>query len=193
MRLTAQQDRFTRAVLASGGAIVSHVAHRANSAPPGTFAEDRRPAVTSAWERPLKIPAIGRKSKGLVELESPCGIFAKREDVADVMKAQHLGELEELALLIVIGLRQDAYGVAVQRGLERHARRRIAVGAVYAALDRLERKGYLTSEFGEATPQRGGRRKRMFAATPAGIRALRNVRRTRERLWHIVEAAEGTG
>jgi DNA-binding PadR family transcriptional regulator len=178
MRLTAQQDRFTRAVLASGGAIVSHVAHRANSAPPGTFAEDRRPAVTSAWERPLKIPAIGRKSKGLVELESPCGIFAK---------------LEELALLIVIGLRQDAYGVAVQRGLERHARRRIAVGAVYAALDRLERKGYLTSEFGEATPQRGGRRKRMFAATPAGIRALRNVRRTRERLWHIVEAAEGTG
>ena len=109
------------------------------------------------------------------------------------MKAQHLGDLEELALLIVVGLGRDAYGVAVQRGLERHARRRIALGAVYAALDRLERKGYLTSAFGEATPRRGGRRKRMFAATPTGIRALQHARRTRDRLWQIVEAAEGSG
>jgi PadR family transcriptional regulator PadR len=107
------------------------------------------------------------------------------------MKDQHIGELEELALLSVVGLGQDAYGVAVQRRLERDAHRRIALGAVYAALDRLERKGYLTSEFGEATPQRGGRRKRMFAATPAGLRELRTVRRTRERLWQIVE--EGSG
>lgn len=107
------------------------------------------------------------------------------------MKDQHLGELEELALLIVVGLGQDAYGVAVQRRLEREARRRLALGAVYAALDRLERKGYVTSAFGEATAARGGRRKRMFAATPAGLRELRSVRRTRERLWYIVE--EGSG
>ena len=107
------------------------------------------------------------------------------------MKDKHLGELEELALLIVVGLGQDAYGVAVQRGLERDARRRIAMGAVYAALDRLERKGYVTSEVGEVTPERGGRRKRMFAATPPGLRALRDVRRTRERLWQIVQATEG--
>lgn len=108
-------------------------------------------------------------------------------------KAHHLGELEELALLIVVGLGDDAYGVAVQRRLERDAHRRIALGAVYAALDRLERKGYLTSQVGEATPQRGGRRKRMFAATGEGIRALRQVRRTRERLWHIAEATEDGG
>jgi DNA-binding PadR family transcriptional regulator len=107
------------------------------------------------------------------------------------MKAQHLGELEELTLLIVIALGDDAYGVAVQRRLERDAHRRIALGAVYAALDRLERKGYLRSAIGEATPQRGGRRKRMFAATAAGIRELGHVRRTRERLWRIVE--EGSG
>jgi PadR family transcriptional regulator PadR len=107
------------------------------------------------------------------------------------MKDQHLGELEELALLVVVGLGQDAYGVAVQRGLERDARRRIALGAVYAALDRLERKGYVTSEVGEVTPQRGGRRKRMFVATPSGVRALRDVRRTRERLWQIVQATDG--
>ena len=109
------------------------------------------------------------------------------------MKDQHLGELEELALLIVVGLGQDAYGVAVQRRLEREAHRPIALGAVYAALDRLERKGYLTSAFGEATPQRGGRRKRMFTATAAGLRALRSVRRTRDRLWQIVEAAGRSG
>ncbi len=108
-------------------------------------------------------------------------------------KTQHLGELEELALLIVVGLGEDAYGVAVQRRLERDAHRRIALGAVYAALDRLERKGYLTSEVGEATPQRGGRRKRMFAATREGLRALRQVRQTRERLWHIAEATEDGG
>ena len=108
-------------------------------------------------------------------------------------KAQHLGELEELALLIVVGLGDEADGVAVQRRLERDAHRRIALGAVYAALDRLERKGYLTSEVGEATPQRGGRRKRMFAVTGEGLRALRHVRSTRERLWHIADATEDGG
>jgi PadR family transcriptional regulator PadR len=109
------------------------------------------------------------------------------------MKDQRLAELEELALLIVAALGQDAYGVAVQLRLERDAERRIALGAVYAALDRLERKGYVTSEFGDATPQRGGRRKRMFTATPAGIRALRSARSTRERLWQIVEATGRSG
>jgi PadR family transcriptional regulator PadR len=107
------------------------------------------------------------------------------------MKSEHLGELEELALLVVAGLGQDAYGVSVQRRLEKSVRRSIALGAVYAALERLERKGFLLSELGEATPQRGGRRKRMFVATPAGLRALRDARRTRERLWQVVESVEG--
>ena len=106
------------------------------------------------------------------------------------MKNRHLGELEELTLLIVVSLGSDAYGAAIQKGLERHAGRRIALGAVYGALERLERKGFLTSSVGEATRQRGGRRKRIFAATPAGTRALRESRRTRERLWRMAEAAE---
>jgi PadR family transcriptional regulator PadR len=110
-----------------------------------------------------------------------------------VAKDHHLGELEELALLVVVALGADAYGVTVQQRLERDGRRSIALGAVYAALDRLERKGYLTSQLGEATPQRGGRRKRMFIATALGIRELKQVRRTRDRLWQIVEAAGGNG
>ena len=105
------------------------------------------------------------------------------------MKETHLGELEELALLIVVGLGQDAYGVAVQKRLERDAHRPIALGAVYAALERLERKGYLRSSLGDATPQRGGRRKRMFAATADGLRELRHVRRTREHLWRLADAS----
>jgi DNA-binding PadR family transcriptional regulator len=109
------------------------------------------------------------------------------------MKSEHLGELEELTLLVVAGLGHDAYGVAVQRRLERDAGRQVALGAVYAALERLERKGHLTSAFGEATPQRGGRRKRMFTATAAGLRALQRSRRTRERLWLVVQTAEGKG
>jgi DNA-binding PadR family transcriptional regulator len=106
------------------------------------------------------------------------------------MKSQRLGELEELTLLIVVSLGGDAYGAAVQKGLERHAGRRIALGAVYGALERLERKGFLKSSVGEATRQRGGRRKRLFAQTPAGARALRESRQTRERLWRMAEAAE---
>ena len=106
------------------------------------------------------------------------------------MKHEHLGELEELALLIVVALGSEAYGVAVQRRLERDAHRPIALGAVYAALERLERKGFLHSAVGASTPQRGGRRKRMFTATPEGLRALRQARRTRDHLWRLADAAE---
>jgi PadR family transcriptional regulator PadR len=109
------------------------------------------------------------------------------------MKDTRLGELEELTLLIVVGLGKEAYGVAVQKRLERDAHRSIALGPVYAALDRLERKGFLRSAFGEATPQRGGRRKRFFAATAQGLRALEQVRATRERLWRLADARQGGG
>jgi PadR family transcriptional regulator PadR len=107
------------------------------------------------------------------------------------MSTAALAELEELTLLIVVALGTDAYGVSVQSRLERDARRPVALGAVYAALDRLERKAYVTSAFGEATPERGGRRKRLFAATAAGLRAVREARRTRDRLWKAIEATAG--
>lgn len=109
------------------------------------------------------------------------------------MPSQPLGETEEFALLVVVALGDEAYGVAIQRRLERDAKRSLALGAVYAALERLEQKGYLASEWGEATPQRGGRRKRVFSVTAEGLRAVREVRRTRERLWQLVEASEIRG
>src|SRR5262245_22628891 len=100
------------------------------------------------------------------------------------MRTALLAELEEVTLLVVLALGPDAYGVSVQSRLERDTRRTVALGAVYAALDRLERKGFVSSAFGDATPQRGGRRKRMFVVTAAGVRAVRETRRTRERLWN---------
>jgi PadR family transcriptional regulator, regulatory protein PadR len=104
------------------------------------------------------------------------------------MKGDHLGAFEELTLLTVLGLGAQAYGVAVQEKLERDARRAVSLGAVYAALNRLERKGLLVSADGEATPERGGRRKRMFTITADGRRALRAIRATRDRIWRLIES-----
>jgi PadR family transcriptional regulator PadR len=105
---------------------------------------------------------------------------------------EHLSGLQELTLMAVVGLGSDAYSVSIQMKVERDARRTMALGAVYAALDRLERRGYVTSTIGDATPQRGGRRKRMFAVTAAGLRVLHAAHRTHERPWRTVAAATGT-
>ena len=105
------------------------------------------------------------------------------------MKGDRLGEFEELTMLAVAGLGVEAYGVAVQQLLEKEMRREVSMGAVYAALERMERKGLLASSLGEVTSARGGRRKRLFALTPQGQRTLRDVRRTREALWSAAAAS----
>jgi DNA-binding PadR family transcriptional regulator len=104
------------------------------------------------------------------------------------MKGDHLGEFEELTLLATCVLRDDAYGVTVQGYLERASGRPVTMGAVYASLDRLERKGWLRSTFSHARPERGGKRRRLFIVTPAGLRILREVRKLRDELWHAIEA-----
>ena len=103
------------------------------------------------------------------------------------MKGDRLGEFEELTLLAVRAVEPPVYGVPVQRFIERTTGRAVAMGAVYAALDRLETKGFVRSLVGEPTPERGGKRKRLFEATPAGIRTLRDVRAVRERIWRAIE------
>ena len=99
------------------------------------------------------------------------------------MKGERLGEFEELTLLTVLGLQAEAYGVTVQRHLEQETRRAISIGAVYAALDRLEAKGFVTSRVGGQTAERGGRSRRIFDVTPGGRRALKDMRDVRERMW----------
>lgn len=103
------------------------------------------------------------------------------------MKGDRLGEFEELTLLAVRALGNRTYAVPIQRFVEQSAGRNVAMGAVYAALERLEAKGHLTSVYGEATPEPGGKRKRLFSVTPLGVRTLKDLRRVRERIWRVIE------
>jgi DNA-binding PadR family transcriptional regulator len=99
------------------------------------------------------------------------------------MKGNHVGEFEELVLLVVRRLGDDAYGLAIRRCLDRETSRDVSIGAVYAALDRLEDKRLVTSAMTQGTPVRGGRSRRSFALTREGDRQLRALQQVRERLW----------
>ena len=83
-----------------------------------------------------------------------------------------LGELEQVVLLGVLRVGKDAYGVPVHDEIQRRAGRDLTLGTIYKTLTRLEEKGLVVSRIGEPTPERGGRRTRCYAVTPAGKRAL---------------------
>ena len=85
-----------------------------------------------------------------------------------------LGEFEVVVLMAAMHLGREAFGSAIRDEIERRTDRAVARGAVYITLDRLEDKGLLASEAGEASAKRGGRPKRLFRATPAGIKAVKH-------------------
>src|SRR5687768_6864957 len=99
------------------------------------------------------------------------------------MRRSDLGEFEELALLAVAVLSPEAYSVVIAEELEQQTGKNVTTGAVHAALQRLENKGMVSSQMGESTPERGGRRKRIFNVTVAGSRLLHEVREVRNNLW----------
>jgi DNA-binding PadR family transcriptional regulator len=105
------------------------------------------------------------------------------------MKGDRLGEFEELTLLAVCAIKGETYGVPVQQFVEKATGRNVTMGAVYAALARLEDKGYVRSVMGEAMQVRGGKRKRLFAPTAEGKRIVKELRRVRERIWQAIETA----
>lgn len=96
---------------------------------------------------------------------------------------QTLGETEHLVLLVVVRLGEEAYGMRISEELAQRTGRDVAIGSVYAALDRLEKRGYVTSRIGDPTPQRGGRAKRYFAAERSGVVALAESRALLTNLW----------
>lgn len=102
------------------------------------------------------------------------------------MRRSDLGEFEEIVLLGVAVLTPEAYSVVIAEELEQQTRKTITTGAVHAALQRLEDKGLVSSQMGESTPERGGRRKRIFTVTVAGSRVLHEVRDVRNGLWDRV-------
>ena len=99
------------------------------------------------------------------------------------MKKTKLGEFEELVLLTVAALQQEAYGVEIKRELEARLHEKLSVGSIQSALKRMEEKGFLTSEFGEATQVRGGKRKRIYTATSYAHKVLAEMKDIRAGLW----------
>jgi DNA-binding PadR family transcriptional regulator len=100
----------------------------------------------------------------------------------------NLGEFEEVVLLAVLRLGDDAYAIPVREEIWLRTRRRVARGALYTALDRLEEKGLLTSRMSEPRPERGGRRRRYYKLSSAALTALRASREARLGLWQGLEA-----
>ena len=88
------------------------------------------------------------------------------------MNQKPLGELEHLILLALLRLGDEAYGVSIRRELEERAQRKVATGALYTVLGRLQNKGLVSTRVGEPTPERGGRRKKYYRLEPAGERLL---------------------
>ena len=102
------------------------------------------------------------------------------------MKGTNIGELEELILLMVGVLYPEAYGVGIKNEIMARTGRKVTLSAVHAVLQRLQEKGFLSSEFGEATRVRGGKRKKLFQITASGSRVLAEVRDTRNQLWEEI-------
>ena len=105
--------------------------------------------------------------------------------------ASQIGTLEELVLLAVLRLGEDAYGASIRKELRKRARRAPTVSTIYVTLLRLEEKGLVRSHTGESTSPRGGRPKRLFALTAKGVAALRSEREVMERMWEGLDADLG--
>ncbi|MFN7688253.1 MAG: PadR family transcriptional regulator [Sphingobacteriales bacterium] len=98
----------------------------------------------------------------------------------------NLGEFEEMVLLIVAILNGNAYGIAIIDELEKRTGRAAAIGAIQTVLKRMEEKGLVTSEFGEATKERGGKRKRYYRITTKGQKIIALNREKRNSLWDAI-------
>jgi PadR family transcriptional regulator, regulatory protein PadR len=102
------------------------------------------------------------------------------------MKKYHLGEFEEIVLLTIAILHKDAYGVSIKEEIESRLDRDVSMGALHAALVRLENKSYIKSFDGEETEERAGRPRRYFQLTALGKKAMEHSRKTREQLWRAI-------
>jgi DNA-binding PadR family transcriptional regulator len=102
-----------------------------------------------------------------------------------------ISNFELMVMLALIRLGDEAYGVPISQEIEKQRGHDVAVGSVYAALERLEGRGLVASRIGEPTAERGGRAKRYFKATPRGLKEIRETQRTLVRLWKNLPELEG--
>jgi PadR family transcriptional regulator, regulatory protein PadR len=104
---------------------------------------------------------------------------------------QFLTEFELMILLAILRVGEEAYGVPIAREIEATAKRPVMLGAIYTGLDRLERKGFVTSTLGDPSPERGGKAKRFFVVTRLGLRSIKEARRAFTALWSDVRQLRG--
>ena len=97
-----------------------------------------------------------------------------------------LGNLEEMVLLMLILVREEAYGVSIRDAYLKHVNQSISLSAIHTVLRRLEKKGFITSEMGGVTQDRGGRRKRLYSVTKYGLKTLASLQEERERIWKLL-------
>jgi DNA-binding PadR family transcriptional regulator len=107
------------------------------------------------------------------------------------MGRELLTDFELMILLAILRVGEQAYGVPIAREIEKTGGRSVVLGAVYTALERLQRNGLVASRMGEPSPERGGRAKRFFSVTPQGLRAVKDTQRSLVALWKDVPALKG--
>lgn len=105
--------------------------------------------------------------------------------------APTLSNFELMVMLAIIRLRDDAYGVSISNEIEKTTGKTVLLGSVYDAVTRLEQKGLLTSSVGGATPERGGRAKRLYRETAKGIRVVRDTQQSLVKLWKGLPILKG--
>jgi DNA-binding PadR family transcriptional regulator len=112
-------------------------------------------------------------------------------NVYEMPRGEFVGGFELLVLLALIRLGDEAYGVPIADAIAESSGREVSQGSVYVTLDRLSRKGFVTSRVGEPTAERGGRAKRYFRITAKGLREVRRARQTLITLWNGVPQLQG--
>ena len=108
------------------------------------------------------------------------------------MADRFLTDFELMVMLAVLRVRDEAYGVPIAREIEQTGGRSVTHAAVYLALDRLRENGLVAFRLGDPTPERGGRAKKLFSITPAGLRAIRRTQRAFMALWNGIPELKGT-
>ena len=107
------------------------------------------------------------------------------------MSRESLGHFELLVLLALLRHGDEAYGVPIAHAIEQSTGKRVILASIYNTLERLEEKGLVASRMGEPTSERGGRAKRYFAITAAGLREVRAAKKALTQLWRGIPVHEG--
>lgn len=102
------------------------------------------------------------------------------------MKGSNLGEFQEIVMLSIMILDENAYGVSIQEDVSKRTGRQVSRGALHTALMRLEEKGLINSMYGEPTAERGGRRKRYYQVTNKGRASLQEIKQLRQSMWQLI-------